>query len=71
MNSYQSDGSTATFTLCLDADNGTLSVAQNGNFDFSIIKGGLTGSYCWMVNFWGICGSEQEVEMEMGTPPSS
>ena len=69
MNSYQSDGSTTTFTLCLDADNGTLSVAQNGNF--SIIKGGLTGSYCWMVNFWGICGLEQEVEMEMGTPPSA
>ena len=69
MNSYQSDGSTTTFTLCLDADNGALSVAQNGNF--STIKGGLTGSYCWVVNFWGICGSEQEVQMEMGTPPSA
>lgn len=66
MGRYQS-GETTTIRMLLDDDNGTLSVYQDGRP--YVIKTGLTGSYCWVVNLWGMTRAPQEVEMTMGNPP--
>lgn len=69
MNNFET-GETTTFGMLLDSDEGTLAMYQNGR-NLGMINSGLTGSYCWMVNLWGICGqTPQEVTMQMETPPA-
>ena len=69
MHRFQSGGETTTFSLLLDADNGTLSVYQNGR-NLGLMTTGLTGSYCWTVNFWGMANGSLECDMQLGNAPS-